>query len=105
MSDKRRDRTTPYLAILVENRVGGHQQVHAGLARHGHGKTMCSEKPLLEFWVAAQDPTFALYRPDGWRHRYAEAFLELNRGCPACLNILAQLGREAGWTKPKSLSV
>jgi hypothetical protein len=101
----KRDRTTPYLALLVESRPGGHQQIHAGLARHGHGHAMCDERPLFEFALPAHDPRFALSQRDGWRHRYAEAFLELNRGCAACLGILHQLGNEAGYATPKSLKV
>lgn len=99
-----RDRNMPYLAILVEKRGGGAQEVHAGLCRHGFGRRMCDEGPGFEFFLAARDPRFALSQKDGWRHRYAEAFLELNRGCNDCLNILYQLGSEAGWTTPKSLS-
>jgi hypothetical protein len=105
MSDNSRDRNMPYLAILTEKRVAGHQQVHAGLARHGAGKTFCTDRPLFEFWIPAQDPNFALYRTDGWRHRYAEAFLEVNRGCRGCLEVLYQLSQEAGWAKPSSLRV
>jgi hypothetical protein len=99
-----RDRTTPYLAILVEKGFSGHQQVHAGLARFGAGKAMCDDRGMFEFWIPARDPNFALFRTIGWRHRYAEAFLEINRGCPRCLEILYQLGREAGYAKPKELS-
>jgi hypothetical protein len=98
------DRSTPYLAILVEHRFGGHQQIHAGLARYGFGKTMCSDRPLFEFSLPARDPNFAVFRTPGWRHRYAEAFLELNRGCPDCREVLYQLGRELGYAKPKSLA-
>ncbi|HET7047865.1 MAG TPA: hypothetical protein VFI54_06295 [Solirubrobacteraceae bacterium] len=100
---KTEDRNVTYLAILTERSAFGHQKVHAGLARHGIGRTMCSDKQLFEFPLTARDPNFALYRPNGWRHRYAEAFLELNRGCRDCLHILHTIGDEAGWTKPKSL--
>jgi hypothetical protein len=101
-----RDRNMPYLAILVDKRPTGHEQVHAGLARHGIGIPMCDEnRRLFEFWLPACDETFALYRPDAWRHRYAEAFLELNKGCRACLDQLIAVSREVGWTKPPSLNV
>jgi hypothetical protein len=105
MTSTRRTRSTPYLAILIEKRAGGGAQVHAGLAKHGIGRTMCSDRQLFEFWVPVRQPDFALYRTDGWRHRYAEAFLELNHGCKDCLDVLYAVGREAGYAKPKSLSV
>lgn len=101
--DSSRDRNQPYLAILVEKRHGGHQEVHAGLARHGIGRAMCSEKLLFEFWIPARAEGFELYRTDAWRHRWAEAFLELNHGCPHCREVLRQVGAEAGWAVPKSL--
>lgn len=97
--------SSPYLAILIDKHLGGHQTPHAGLAVHGRGRTLCDDRPLCEFFLTARDPNFALYRPAGWRHRYAEAFLELNRGCPACLDILARFAADAGYTKPKGLSV
>lgn len=99
----KRDRTTPYLALLVEKGGAGHQEIHAGLAKYGIGKTLCNDRTLFEFPLAAQDPNFAVHRKDGWRHRYAEAFLELNRGCPDCLAELHAISREAGWTNPKAL--
>jgi hypothetical protein len=103
-SDQSRDRNTPYLTILLEKKIAGAEHVHAGLARHGIGRPFCDEqRALFEFWIPARDPQFALYRPDGWRHRYAEAFLELNRGCQTCLATLYQIGNEVGWGKPKSL--
>lgn len=101
----RDDANVPYLAILLEHRPGGHAQVHAGLARHGIGKPFCDDTASLwEFAHPASDPQFARHRTNGWRHRYAEAYLERNRGCPVCLNVLYQIGKEAGWTKPKSLA-
>lgn len=101
--DSSRDRNQPYLTILLEKRHGGHQHVHAGLARHGYGRTMCAEQLLPEFWLAARAEGFELYRTDAWRHRWAEVFLEQNRGCPHCLEILRSVGREAGWAVPTSL--
>lgn len=98
-----RDRNTPYLAILIEKRHAGHQQVHAGMARHGVGRTMCTERLLFEFWLPAKAEGFELYRTDAWRHRWAEAFLERNRGCPHCMEILRVIGNDAGWGTPKSL--
>jgi hypothetical protein len=101
---KHQDRNAPYLAILIERQLGGGQKVHAGLARHGQGTPMCDDsRRLLEFHLAASDPQFALYRTAGWRHRYAEAFLELNRGCQHCLSVLYQIADEVGWAKPPSL--
>lgn len=101
-----RDRTTPYLAILVEKRYGGHMQTHAGLAVHGRGKAMCNDAlPLWEFELTARDPRFGLREKDGVRHRYAEAWLELNRGCRPCLEIMYQLAHELGYAPVKSLTV
>ena len=97
------DRNMPYLAILVETGPYGHQGVHAGLARHGFGHALCDDRGLFEFRLPAQDPNFALSRAAGWRHRYAEAFLERNHGCTRCHAILHQLGDEAGYGTPKSL--
>lgn len=88
---------TPYLAILIQRSPTGHEHVHAGLAVGGFGRTLCNDRPLREFWLPARDPNFSLARPDGWRHRYAEAFLELNRGCRQCLDVLARIGQEAGY--------
>lgn len=99
----RRDRNAPYLAILVQKGVAGFATVHAGMARWGRGRAFCDERSYPEFGIPAEDPNFALHLKDGWRHRYAEAFLELNRGCPRCLEILYEIGREAGWAVPKSL--
>lgn len=99
----KRDRTTPYLAILIEKGPAGHQEPHAGLARYGMGRALCNDRMLFEFPLAARDPNFAVHRKEGWRHRYAEAFLELNRGCPHCLTILQDISRDAGWTNPRSL--
>ena len=102
----RRDRNSPYLAILLEKHWTGHAAVHAGLAKHGIGHPFCDdERALWEFAHPASDPRFALNQGNGWRHRYAEAYLELNRGCKTCLEILYQLGAEAGYSKPKSISV
>lgn len=100
-----RDPNTPYLAVLLERGMMGHARVHAGLARHGAGKTLCSERTLFEFAHPRTDPKYALTQPDGYRHRYVEAYLELNRGCPECLNILAQIAAEVGWRTPKELAV
>ena len=97
------DPSHPHLAILIEHRPSGFEHVHAGIARYRQGTTLCSERLLPVFGIPAEDPNFATYRRDGWRHRYAEAFLELNRGCPDCLEILYRLGREAGWSVPRSL--
>jgi hypothetical protein len=91
----RRDHNNPYLAILLERHLTGHYGAHAGLARHGVGTPFCDERRLL--WVfahPAQDPSFSLAMPDGWRHRYAEAYLERNRGCGRCLEILYEIGRD-----------
>ena len=100
-----RSPNSPYLALLIQKLPGGGQTVHAGLARNGVGRPMCDDhRTLFEFWLPARDPQFALYRPDGWRHRYAEAFLELNRGCQHCLAVLHQIGREVGYAKPASLA-
>jgi len=98
----RPDRNALYLAVLLERRLGGGNLVHAGLARHGVGRALCHDelginRPLFEFSLPAQDPNFALYRPAGWRHRYAEAFLELNRGCLDCLDMLYAASRELGY--------
>jgi len=101
----RRDRTQPYLAILLERRAFGAAQVHAGLAKHGTGRAFCDDRQRFEFAHPMHDPQFALHLPDGWRHRYAEAYLELNRGCRHCLNILYQIGRDAGYRKHRSLAV
>lgn len=99
------DTNMPYLAILLEHRNGGHTQVHAGLARHGIGHPFCEDaRSMFEFAHPQQDPQFARHHKNGWRHRYAEAYLELNHGCSSCRDILYQLGREAGWAKPKSLA-
>jgi hypothetical protein len=76
--------------------------VHAGLARGGFGRALCNDRTLPEFWLPARDPQFSLARPDGWRHRYAEAFLEKNRGCRQCLDVLAAVGADAGYT-PRDL--
>lgn len=98
------DRNVPYLAILVEKRTAHAMHLHAGLARHGIGTPFCAEgSRLFEFPLTAQDPKFALYRTNGWRHRYAEAALELNRGCKTCLQTLYQIGREVGYAQPKEL--
>lgn len=94
-----------HLAILLEHRPGGHSQVHAGLAEHGIGHTMCNDRKLFEFALPAADPNFARHLADGWRHRYAEAFLERNDGCRACLDVLAIVGKEAGWATPRNLAV
>lgn len=102
-SKSSRDRNTPYLAVLIDTVPGGGQMPHAGLARWGFGRTFCTDRPMREFRLTAQDPNFALHLKDGWRHRYAEAFLELNRGCPHCLEVLYQIARDAGWAVPKSL--
>ena len=94
-----------YLAILLEHRPACHSQVHAGMAEHGIGRPFCADGSVLfEFAHPQQDPQFARHLSNGWRHRYAEAYLELNRGCPTCLDILYQVGKEAGWAKPKSLA-
>jgi len=99
------DSSQHYLAILLEHRYGGHAQVHAGMAKHGVGHPFCDDTAsMFEFAHPAQDEQFARHRPNGWRHRYAEAYLELNRGCPRCLEILYQIGKEAGWAKPRSLA-
>lgn len=109
-------RNVPYLTILAERR-GTAQHVHAGLARYGFGRAMCNDQPMREFAlpqatglergelqpISVQSEDFALYRTDGWRHRWAEAFLELNRGCPQCLDVLYQIGREVGYQKHGSL--
>jgi hypothetical protein len=100
---REQDRNVPYLAILIAKLPGGGAHVHAGLARHGIGRTLCNDKQLFEFALPAQDPNFALYRPNGWRHRYAEAFLEQNRGCKDCLQVLYAIGREVGYAEPKGL--
>ena len=93
-------RSSPYLTILVEKRYGGHQHVHAGLARWGIGRPMCNDNRILfEFPIAANHPDFRLDRQAGWRHRWAEAFLELNRGCQDCLAQLYQIADEVGWQK------
>lgn len=97
------DTNAPHLAILVEHRPGGFEHTHAGIARGRRGTTMCSNQILPVFGIPAEDPNFALHLRDGWRHRYAEAFLELNRGCPRCLEVLYAIAREVGWAKPKSL--
>lgn len=94
-----------YMTILLEHRPGGHAQVHAGMAEHGIGHPFCDDTAsMFEFAHPQQDPQFARHRPNGWRHRYAEAYIELNRGCPRCLDILYRIGKEAGWSKPKSLA-
>jgi hypothetical protein len=99
------DTNVPYLAILLEHRPGGHSQVHAGLARHGIGHPFCDDlASMFEFAHPARDPQFARHQKSGWRHRYAEAYLELNHGCPVCLDILYRISREAGWSKPRSLA-
>jgi len=100
---RHRDPSSPHLAILLEKGLHGFAHIHAGIARHRQGTALCSDKLLPVFGIPAEDPNFALHRREGWRHRYAEAFLELNRGCPDCLEILYRLGREAGWSKPRSL--
>lgn len=100
---KRRDPNQPYLAILVA-KIGQFQTPHAGIARHGQGTTLCNDALLPVFWLPQQDPNFSLLRPDGWRHRYAEAFLERNDGCQHCLNALYALGRELGYAHPKGLA-
>lgn len=106
MPDRRRDRNTPYLAILLQRSPTGHAGVHAGLAKHGLGHPFCDDDVTMwEFAHPAQDPRFALSQSDGWRHRYAEAYLEINRGCPRCLDVLYAIGKDAGWAKPKSLAV
>lgn len=107
MAEDRKDNgVDPHLAILLEHTPGGGQQVHAGLAHRGIGKPFCAEGSVLfEFALCAQDPKFALRYEAGWRHRYAEAFLELNRGCRSCLDQLAAIGVELGYAKPKSLVV
>lgn len=92
---RERDRTAPYLAILLERGFGA--VVHAGLARYGIGRAFCDDRQRFEFAHPMQDPRFSLLEADGWRHRYAEAYLELNRGCPRCLGILYQIGRDAGY--------
>lgn len=97
------DRNAPYLAILVEKRAAGAQQVHAGLCRHGYGATMCDDRMLFEFWIPARADGFELWRPNAWRHRWAEAFLRANHGCPHCLEILRRAGDEAGYSIPASL--
>lgn len=101
----KRDRSTQYLAVLVEKRGMHAMHLHAGLARYGIGRTFCEDpRPLFEFELAARDPKFALHLEPGWRHRYAEAMLELNRGCPACLEQLYAIGREVGYRVPKELA-
>lgn len=100
---RRRDPGAPHLAILIEKRPGGFDMPHAGIARHRQGAAMCCDRLMPVFGIPAEDPNFALHRRDGWRHRYAEAFLELNRGCPDCIEILYRLGREAGWAIPRTL--
>ena len=97
------DPSRPHLAILLEKRPSGFAHVHAGIARYRKGATLCSDRLLPVFGIPAEDPNFATYRTEGWRHRYAEAFLELNRGCPDCLEILYRIGREAGYAVPRSL--
>ena len=97
------DPSRPHLAILIEHRPSGFEHVHAGIARYRQGTALCCDRLLPVFGIPAEDPNFATYRTNGWRHRYAEAFLELNRGCPDCLEILYRLGREAGWSRPRSL--
>jgi len=110
------DRNVPYLTILSE-RIGNGIQVHAGLARYGFGRALCDDRPLREFAlpqmqgreraelvpISVQNEDFLLYRTDAWRHRWAEAFLELNRGCSSCLATLHQIGSEVGYAKPKGL--
>lgn len=103
MKDSSRDRNTPYLTILLERKPAGGGHVHAGLARHGIGNALCNDRQLFEFALAARAEGFELYRTDGWRHRWAEAFLELNRGCPDCLQVLYLIGREVGYATPKGL--
>jgi hypothetical protein len=93
---RERDRTQPYLAILLQRSAFGNQ-VHAGLAKYGVGKAFCDDRQRFEFAHPMQDPRFSLTESDGWRHRYAEAYLELNRGCVHCLEILYAIGREAGY--------
>lgn len=100
------DVNVPYLTILLEKHPNHGATVHAGLARHGVGTPFCDELVrLFEFGVPAQDAQFARHLAAGWRHRYAEAFLELNRGCPICLDQLARIGAELGYAKPRSLTV
>jgi hypothetical protein len=97
-SDRLDHGTNPYLAILLEHTPGGGQQVHAGLAHRGVGIPFCAEgSRLLEFALCAQDPRFALRLENGWRHRYAEAFLELNRGCRTCLAQMYAIGKDLGY--------
>jgi hypothetical protein len=98
------DRNAPYLAIVVEKRRGGGQQVHAALCRHGYGTTMCDDRVLFEFFLTARADGFELWRPNAWRHRWAEAFLRENRGCASCLDILRLAGDEAGYRTPSSLA-
>lgn len=110
------DLNVPYMTILTERR-GGAQHVHAGLARWGFGRAFCDDRPLREFAlpqmngdraelipISTQNEDFALYRTDGWRHRWAEAFLELNRGCSSCLEVLHQIASDVGYAKPKGLT-
>lgn len=102
----RRDRNTPYLAILLERAVTGHAGVHAGLAKNGVGTPFCDDqRAMFEFAHPVSDPRFALNQADGYRHRYAEAYLEVNRGCKRCLDVLYAIADEAGWSKPKGLKV
>jgi hypothetical protein len=92
------DRNPPYLTILAERKYGNAMHLHAGLARWGVGVPFCDDhKRFWEFPLAAGDPDFALHRRAGWRHRRAEAWLELNRGCQTCLATLYEVGRELGY--------
>jgi len=101
--DEAQQANAAYLTVLAEQRGFGAMHLHAGLARYSFGTALCNDQPMMEFRLALQDDRLALFRPAKFRHRCVEAWLELNRGCPRCLDILAKIGNEAGFGQVSGL--
>lgn len=83
----------PHLLLLQRG-----PELHAGLGYGGalNGRCFCDDGPGLDAWFFNRQELFKGSR--AWRHRYAMTALEMNDGCRACLDVMARIAQEAGWT-------
>lgn len=93
-----------HIGVLEQQLAGGAVQLHLGIARHGAGRPLCAPEQIArESLGAFRSPYFSPKLKESQRIWCGIMWLELNRGCPSCVQLAYKYADERGWAQPKRL--
>lgn len=97
-----------HLAVLEQPLAGGGLDIHLGLAQYGRGVPFCTAAVGAKVWArealgAFRSPYFSMRLPENQRWWCGIAWLELNRGCPTCIDYAYRYARDQGFKQPTRL--